>query len=91
MTVKTILTEPNKLLRQISKPVKKVGEEERKLVSSIFEDNGGVLFAHGFDGLRTRYLVKEFENNLSNWFPICLLEGIKLFSQELFESSRDEI
>ena len=45
-----------------------IGEEEKKLVSSIFEDNGGVLFAHGFDGLRTRYFVKEFEDRLSNFF-----------------------
>ena len=29
MAVKTILTEPNKLLRQISKPVEKVGKEEK--------------------------------------------------------------
>ena len=28
MTVKTILTEPNKLLRQISQPVDHVGENE---------------------------------------------------------------
>ena len=45
-----------------------IGEEEKKLVSSIFEENGGVLFAHGFDGLRKRYFVKEFENSLSNFF-----------------------
>ena len=32
MSVKTILTEPNKLLRQVSEPVKKVGDEERKLM-----------------------------------------------------------
>ena len=30
MAVKTILTEPNKLLRQISKPVEKVGKEWKK-------------------------------------------------------------
>ena len=29
MTVRTILTEPNKILRQISKPVEKVGDEDR--------------------------------------------------------------
>ena len=29
MTVKTIITEPNKLLRQISKPVENVGKEEQ--------------------------------------------------------------
>ena len=45
-----------------------IGDEERNLVSSIFEDNGGVLFAHGFDGLRKRYFVKEFEKYLSNFF-----------------------
>ena len=32
MAVKTILTEPNKILRQISKPVEKVGKEEQKLM-----------------------------------------------------------
>ena len=32
MTIKTILTEPDKLLRQISKRVEKVGEEERRLM-----------------------------------------------------------
>ena len=29
MAIKTILTEPNKILRQISKPVEKVGKEEK--------------------------------------------------------------
>ena len=30
MAIKTILTEPNKILRQVSKQVEKVGEEEKK-------------------------------------------------------------
>ena len=37
MAVKTILTEPNTLLRQISKPVDKVGEEEKKLMDDMLE------------------------------------------------------
>ena len=37
MTVKTILTEPNKLLRQISKSVEKVGNEEKKLMDDMLE------------------------------------------------------
>jgi len=37
MSVKTILTEPNKLLRQISKPVQKVGDEERALMDDMLE------------------------------------------------------
>jgi len=37
MSVKRILTEPNKLLRQISKPVESVGDEERKLMDSMLD------------------------------------------------------
>ena len=37
MTVKTIITEPNKLLRQISKPVVKVGKEEQRLMDDMLE------------------------------------------------------
>ena len=37
MTVKTILTEPNKILRQISKPVDKVGKSEQKLMDDMLE------------------------------------------------------
>ena len=37
MAVKTILTEPNKLLRQVSKSVKGVGKEERQLMDDMLE------------------------------------------------------
>ena len=37
MAVKTIITEPNKLLRQISKPVEQVGKEEQKLMDDMLE------------------------------------------------------
>ena len=37
MAVKSILTEPNKLLRQISKPVDKVGKEEQQLMDDMLE------------------------------------------------------
>ena len=37
MSVKKILTEPNKLLRQISKPVEKVGDEERGLMDDMLD------------------------------------------------------
>ena len=37
MSVKPILTEPNRLLRQISKPVEKVGDEERVLMDDMLE------------------------------------------------------
>ena len=37
MAVKTILTEPNKILRQISKPVEKVTKEEQKLMDDMLD------------------------------------------------------
>ena len=37
MTIKTILTEPNTLLRQISQPIEKVGESERELMNDMLE------------------------------------------------------
>ena len=37
MTAKPILTEPNKLLRQISKPVESVGDDERKLMDDMLD------------------------------------------------------
>lgn len=37
MAIKTILTEPNKKLRQVSLPVKKVGKEEQNLMNDMLE------------------------------------------------------
>ena len=37
MTLRTILTEPNKILRQISQPIEKVGDEERELMRDMLE------------------------------------------------------
>ena len=37
MTVKTILTEPNKILRQVSLPVEKIGKEEQVLMDDMLE------------------------------------------------------
>ena len=37
MSIKKILTEPNKILRQISKPVKKVGKYEQTLMDDMLE------------------------------------------------------
>ena len=37
MSVKKILTEPNKLLRQVSKSVDRVGDDERKIMDDMLE------------------------------------------------------
>jgi peptide deformylase len=37
MTLRKILIEPDKILRQVSKPVKSIGEEERSLMNDMLE------------------------------------------------------
>ena len=37
MAIKTIITEPNEILRQVSKPVIRVGNDERKLMDDMLE------------------------------------------------------
>ena len=37
MTIRTIITEPDKLLRQVSKPVNKVGIKEQELMTDMLE------------------------------------------------------
>ena len=37
MAIRSIITEPNKLLRQISRPVNQVGKEEQKLMKDMLE------------------------------------------------------
>ena len=41
--------------------------EEKTAVGKLFDD-GGVLFAHGFDKLRKNYHVREFEESCRNYF-----------------------
>ena len=53
-----------------------IGKEEQKAVSEVFEE-GGILFSHGFDSLRKKYHVREFEEKASlNFTKVC--PGIRL-------------
>ena len=62
MAVKTIITEPNKLLRQISKPVENVGKEEQELMNdmldTMYEANGIGLAAIQI-GIPKRIIVMD--------------------------------
>ena len=62
MSVKTIITEPNKILRQVSKLVEKVGEEEQKLMNdmldTMYEANGIGLAAIQI-GIPKRIIVMD--------------------------------
>ncbi len=42
------------------------GDEERQAINDLFDINGGVLFAHGFDAMRKGvYRVREFEQAMA--------------------------
>jgi len=46
-----------------------MGEEEKQALIDLFDANGGILFAHGFDGYRKGiYKVREFEKKVSEHF-----------------------
>ena len=53
-----------------------VGEEERKAVNDLFDD-GGVLFAHGFENMRSgRYHVREFEKQFANYLGVKYAQAV---------------
>lgn len=53
------------------------GEEERKAINELFDANGGVLFAHGFDALRNGvYKVREFEAAAAKKFGVAHAQAV---------------
>ncbi len=53
-----------------------IGEEERKAVNDLFDD-GGILFAHGFDNMRNdRYHVREFERQFADYLGVKYAQAV---------------
>ena len=66
MSVKTILTEPNKVLRQVSKSVDKVGNEERALMDDMLDtmyDAPGIGLAAIQIGVPKRIIVMDISKD----------------------------
>ena len=66
MPVKTILTEPNKILREISKSVDKVGDEERALMDDMLDtmyDAPGIGLAAIQIGVPKRIIVMDISRD----------------------------
>ena len=62
MAVKTIITEPNKLLRQISKPVESVGKQEQQIMNDMLDtmyDANGIGLAAIQIGIPKRIIVMD--------------------------------
>ena len=66
MAIKTIITEPNKILRQKSLPVKQVGKEEQRLMDDMLEtmyDANGIGLAAIQIGVPKRIIVMDISKS----------------------------
>ena len=66
MAIRTIITEPNKLLRQVSKPVEAVGSEEQKLMNDMLDtmyDANGIGLAAIQIGVPKRIIVMDISKD----------------------------
>ena len=73
MGIKTILTEPNKILRQISNPVDHVGEEEQKLMDDMLETMyaaPGIGLAAIQIGIPKRIIIMDISSKKENKNPL---------------------
>jgi len=91
MTVKIILTEPNKLLRQISQPVDHVGENEQKLMDDMIETMyaaNGIGLAAIQIGFPQRIIVMDISKDKKNKSPMYFVNPIilnKAIEQSTYE------
>ena len=79
MTVKTILTEPNKILRQISLPVKKVEKEDQTLMDDMLEtmyNARGIGLAAIQIGIPKRIIVMDISKDNEKNNPMYFVNPI---------------
>ena len=79
MAVKTILTEPNNILRQVSKPVERVGNEEKQLMRDMLEtmyDANGIGLAAIQIGVPKRIIVMDISRDDEEKSPMYFVNPI---------------
>ncbi len=79
MTVKNIITVPDKILRKISSPIDKVGDHEKKLVDDLFESmyhSNGIGLAAIQIGIPKRIIVLDVSNKEEKKNPMCFINPI---------------
>jgi len=92
MTVKTILTEPNKLLRQISKPVERVGKEEQKLMDDMLDtmySANGIGLAAIQIGVPKRIIVMDIGKDKSQKEPRFFVNPV-IKNKDVLKSTYEE-
>jgi len=79
MTIRTILTEPNSVLRQISKPVEEVGNVERELMKDMLEtmyEANGIGLAAIQIGVPKRIIVLDISKEKKEKNPMYFVNPI---------------
>ena len=79
MTIKKILTEPNKLLRQISQKVEKVGSEEKKIMDDMLDTMyaaNGIGLAAIQIGIPKRIIVMDISKDNNNKKPLYFVNPV---------------
>ena len=92
MAVKTILKEPNKILRQISKPVEKVGNEERQLMKDMLEtmyEANGIGLAAIQIGVPKRIIVMDISKDDEKKQPRFFVNPV-IKNKDLSKSTYEE-
>ena len=79
MSVKTILTEPNKILRQVSEPVEKVGIIEQKIMDDMLDTMyaaNGIGLATIQIGIPKRIIVMDISKDENKKEPMYFVNPI---------------
>ena len=79
MTVKSIFTEPNKILRQISKPVDQITKEDQNLMDDMLETMyaaNGIGLAAVQIGIPKRIIVMDISKDKNNKEPMYLVNPV---------------
>ncbi len=86
MGIKPIITVPNEVLKKISDPIEKVGDNEKKLVKDLFEtmyNSKGIGLAAVQVGILKRILVIDVSTKEEKKNPLCFFNPvIKKISDE---------
>ena len=85
MSLKKILTEPNKLLRQISQPVERVGDSERELMNDMLEtmyDANGIGLAAIQIGIPKRIIVMDLSKEENKKHPMYFVNPLIIKKNE---------
>ena len=79
MSIKDIITVPDETLKKISKPIEKVGENEKKLINDLFEtmyNSNGIGLAAVQVGILRRILVIDVSNKDEKKEPLSFINHI---------------